>query len=45
MSKFSFFLWCCWIAVLLSIGAVIFIPIALMILPIALIAVIAYILV
>lgn len=45
MSKFSFFMWCCWIAFLLSVGAAILIPIAIIILPIALIAVIAYILV
>jgi hypothetical protein len=44
MSKFTFFLWCCWVAFLLSLGAVILIPIAVIILPIAIIAVIAYVL-
>lgn len=45
MSKFSFFMWCCWGAFLLSAAAALLIPVAIIIAPIALIAVIAYIVV
>jgi hypothetical protein len=43
MTKFGFFMWCIWGCVLLSVGSIILIPIAMIVLPLALIAVLAYI--
>jgi len=45
VSKFTFFMWCVWICFLFSVASTILLPIAVIVLPLALIAVIAYVLV